>query len=149
LFVPLLQAKLSLKRLPLKIGTMSRKVAIAITLVLLTLVGGYFFVKNARTRASVTTTLRITVTPSEQLDFVASQAKSAVFKYLLSKASGVPPALARNLEVKTVPNSSLLEAKVVVVTRDEGQRLAKAFVEALQGLCGKQVQLTLAEQSVK
>ena len=128
---------------------MSRKGAIAITLVLLTLAGGYFFVKNVRSRTSVTTTIRVTVAPSEQLDFVASQAKSAVFKYLLSKESGVPPALARKLEVKTVPNSSLLEARVAVVTRDEGQRLANAFVDALQGLCGKQVQLKLAEQTVK
>ena len=71
-----------------------------------------------------------------------------MFKYMIGKDSGVSPVLARKLEVKPVPNSSLLEVKVGVMTKDEGQRFAKAFVNALQMLCGKQVQLTLAEQAV-
>jgi len=128
---------------------MNRKVGFAIGLVIVALAGGYFFFKKSHARPSVTTTLRVSVAPAEQLEFVAGQAKSAVFKYMISKESGVPPALARNLEIKTIPNSALLEARVAVMTQDEGQRFSKAFVGALQGLCGKQIQLTLAEQGVR
>lgn len=127
---------------------MSGKVAAGIALVVVLLVGGYLLVKRAHSRPSVTATLRITVTPSEQLDFVAGQASSAPFKFMISREAGVPPALARNLEVKTVPDSSLLEVKVQVMTQDEGQRFAHGFVEALQNLCGKGVQLNLVDQSV-
>jgi len=129
---------------------MNRKATACIaTLVLVALVGGYLIVKKAHSRPSVMATLRITVTPREQLDFVAKQANSAIFKYVIGKEAGLPPALARNLEVKTVPDSSLIDAKVAVKTQDEGQRFSQAFVVALQGLCGKQAQLTLAEQSVR
>ena len=127
---------------------MNRKVAAGITLVAVVLVGGYVFIKKAYSRPSVIAKLLVTVTPKEQLNFVADQANSAMFKYQISKASGVAPGLARSLEVKTASASSLLEAKVAVMTREDGRRFAQFFVETLQRLCGEQAQLTLAEQSV-
>jgi hypothetical protein len=140
--------ELHFKDFLLKVGAMSGKVAAGIALVVLLLVGGYLLENRGHPRPSVTATLRITVTPGDQLDFVAGQASSAPFKFMISKEAGVPPALARNLEVKTVPDSSVLEVKVRVMSRDEGQRFAHGFVETLQNLCGKGVQLTLADQSV-
>jgi hypothetical protein len=94
-------------------------------------------------------TLRIGVTPREQSDFVIAQGNSARFKYLVGRESGVKPVLAQKLSLKPVPNSPLVEARVGVLTKDEGRRYAEVFVEILQGLCGRQVQLALAEQSIR
>ena len=129
---------------------MNRKVAAGVALAVVgAIIGGYLVVKKGSSRPPVTVTLRIAVAPKEQTDFVAGKANSPMFKYVLGKQAGVKPVLAQKLEVKPVPDSTLLEARVGVLTRDEGQRYADAFIGALQDLCGKQVQLTLAEKSVK
>ena len=129
---------------------MNRKVVAGIAVIVVVgLVGGYLVVKKSGSHPPVTVTLRVAVTPREQLDFVAGKANSPFFKYLLGKKTGVKPPLAQKLEAKAVPNSALMEAKVGVLTVDEGQRFAGAFLEVLQDVCGKEVQLTLAEQSVK
>jgi hypothetical protein len=128
---------------------MNWKVA-GITLVVVgALVGGYVFLKKGHAGPSVAATIRVSVAPKEQLDFVADKAKTPLFKYLIGKKTDVKPSLAQKLEVKTVPSSAVLEAKVGVMSREEGQRYAAAFVEVLQDLCGKQAQLSLVEQSVK
>src|SRR5512138_1817625 len=75
---------------------------------------------RARRQAPVTVTLHISVAPQAQAGFVAGQASSARFKYLAGKQAGVKPVLAQKLSVRTVPNSALLEAKVGVLTKDEG-----------------------------
>jgi len=36
-----------------------------------------------------------------------------------------------------------------VLTKDEGRRYVEVFAPTLQELCGKQVQLVLAEQSIR
>ncbi|HWX19724.1 MAG TPA: hypothetical protein VN578_07440 [Candidatus Binatia bacterium] len=113
------------------------------------LVGGAIIVGKARNHPAVTVTLRIAVTPSEQADFAAAQANSARFKYLAGKLAGIKPVVAQKLSAKPVPNSSLVEAQIGVLTRDEGRRYAEGFVETLQMLCGKQAQITLAEQSIR
>ena len=129
---------------------MNRKVATGIVLVVVVgLIGGYLFIKKSRSHPPVTATLRVAVTPKEQLDFVAGKANTPFFKYLLGKKTGVKPSLVQKLEAKAVPNSSLLEAKVGVLTTDEGQRYAAAFLEVLQDVCGKEVQLSLEGQSVR
>jgi hypothetical protein len=128
---------------------MNWKVAGIALVVVGVLVSGYLVLRKGHSGAPVTATLRVTVTPKEQLNFVAEKANSPFFKYLMGKKTSVKPSLAQKLEIKAVPNSSLLEAKVGVLTADEGQRYAAAFLEVLQDLCGKEAQLTLAEQSVK
>ena len=127
---------------------MNGKVAAVIAVVVVVLAGGYVFLSKTHSRPSVVTTLHVTVSPADQLSFVAERANSAMFKYMISKATGLPPALARQLEIKTVPASSLVEARLAVMTHDDAQRLTQTFVNTLQDLCGPQAQLKLAEKSV-
>jgi hypothetical protein len=118
-------------------------------LVLGGLVGGSLLVHKARSHSEVIVTLRVAVTPGDQVDFVAGRGNSAQFKYLVGKQSGVKPVLAQKLSVKPVPHSSLVEARIGMLTKDEGRRYVEAFVATLQDLCGKQVRLDLAEQSIR
>jgi hypothetical protein len=113
------------------------------------LAGGAMFIFKQRAQPAVTVTLRIAVSPADQVNFVAGRANSAQFKYLLGKQAGVKPALAQKLSLQPVPHSSLLEARIAVPTKDEGRRYVEVFVPTLQDLCGGQVQLALAEQSVR
>ena len=112
-------------------------------------VGGTLFLVTHRSGPHVTVTLRIAVTPEEQVGFVMGRAKSAQFKYLVGKQSGVKPVLAQKLTVQPVPNSAFIEARIGVLTEDEGRRFAEAFVPTLQDLCGQQAQLRLKAQSVR
>ena len=102
-----------------------------------------------RSEPAVTVTLRIAVSPEAQVGFVTGRGSSAQFKYLMGKQSGVKPVLAQKLSLKAVPHSALVEARIAVPTRDEGQRYVAAFVQTLQDLCGGQAQLALADQSVR
>ena len=120
-----------------------------ILLVIAALLGGVLLVLRKPSHPPVTVTLRIAVTPVERSAFVAGEANSARFKYLMGKQSGVKPVLAQKLLVKAVPNSPLLEARIGVLTRDEAQRYVAGFVGTLQQLCGTQAQLALAEQAVR
>ena len=129
---------------------MNWKIKTIITLVVAcSLVGGVIFVNKNRSRPAVTVTLRIAVTPGEQTDFVIAQANSARFKYLAGKKSGVKPVLAQKLSIKKVPNSSLVQAQVGVLSKDEARHYVEAFVETLQGECAGQAQLALVEQSIR
>ena len=130
--------------------TMNWKIKAVIPLVVVcSLVVGVIFVNKNRSRPAVTVTLRIAVTPGEQSDFVIAQANSARFKYLAGKKSGVKPVLAQKLSIKKVPNSSLVQAQVGVLSKDEARRYVEAFVETLQEECAGQAQLTLVEQSIR
>jgi hypothetical protein len=132
------------------VGTMNWTIKAGIALVLVgALAGGAVVVGKHHSRPAVTVTLRIGVTPGEQSGFVIAQGNSARFKYLIGKQSGVKPVLAQKLSVKPVPHSSLVEARVGVLTKDEGRRYVEVFVPTLQDLCGQQAQLALAEQSVR
>ncbi len=129
---------------------MNWKIIAGITVVVaVALVIGAITLRNKASQAPVTVTLRIAVTPAERLDFVLGRANSAQFKYLVGKQSGVKPALAQKSSLKPVPNTSVIEAQVAVQTKDQGQRYAQVFLPTLQGLCGRQAQLTLVEQSVR
>ena len=129
---------------------MDWKTKAVITLVVVgSLVGGAILLSKNRSRPAVTVTLRIAVTPSEQSDFVIAQANSARFKYLVGKKSGVKPVLAQKLSIKRVPNSSLVQAQVGVLTKDEARHYVEAFMETLQEQCAGQAQLALAEQSIR
>jgi hypothetical protein len=97
----------------------------------------------------VTVTLHVNVSPADQTDFVAAQAKSARFKYLMGKDAGVKPVLAQKLSVNAATNSSTVEVQIDVSTRDDGQRYATGFISTLQLLCGKQARVTLADQSIR
>ena len=125
------------------------KIKTGITLAVVgALAGGAMFIFKQRAQPAVTVTLRIAVNPAEQMDFVTRRANSAQFKYLMGKQAGVKPTLAQKLSLKPVPHSSLVEARIAVLTKDEGRRYAEVFVETLQDLCGGQAQLTLAEQTI-
>jgi len=129
---------------------MNRKIIAGILIgVIGCLVGVAFFVGKSRARPAVTVTLRIAVSPREQAEFVTGQANSARFKYLVGKQAGVKPLFAQQLTIKPVPDSEFLEARLGVATQEEAQRYAQAFVGTLQALCGRQVQLGLAAQSIK
>ena len=129
---------------------MNWKITIGITLVVAVALVAVTMVKlKKRSQAGVTVTLRIAVTPGEQLNFVTGRGNSAQFKYLVGKQSGVRPVLAQKLSLKPVPNSSLVEARIAVLTKDEGRRYVEVFVPTLQDLCGRRARLTLAEQSIR
>jgi hypothetical protein len=129
---------------------MNWKLTAGMTLVVVGILAAGFLVLNrTHTRPGVTVTLRVAVSPSEQVHFVTERGNSAQFKYLVGKQSGVKPVLAQKLSLKPVAHSSLVEARIGVLTKEEGRRYAEVFVETLQDLCGKQVQLALAEQSIR
>jgi hypothetical protein len=129
---------------------MNWKIKTGITLVVAAaVVGGTMVMLKKRAQPSVTVTLRIAVTPAEQVDFVTGRGNSAQFKYLAGKQSGVKPVVAQKLALQPVPRSSLVEARVAVLTKDEARRYVEVFVPTLQELCGRQAQLTLAEQSIR
>ena len=48
-----------------------------------------------------------------------------------------------------MPNSGLVEARIGVLTKNEGQRYVEAFLPTLQELCGGQAKLSLAAQSIR
>ena len=129
---------------------MSGKIKACIALVVVVALAGVaVFVHKSPDRSAVTVTLRVAVTPGDQVDFVAGRGNSAQFKYLVGKQSGVKPVLAQRLTFKPVPHSSLVEARVGMLTQEEGRRYVEVFVPTLQDLCGQQAQLALAEQSVR
>jgi hypothetical protein len=133
-----------------EVGTMNWKIKAGIALLVVgALAGGALVVGKNRSRPAVTVMLRIGVTPREQSDFVIAQGNSARFKYLVGKQAVVKPGLAQKLSIKTVPNSSLVEARVGVLTKAEARRYVEVFVETLQEQCGGRAQLALAEQSIR
>jgi hypothetical protein len=126
------------------------KIKAGITLALLAALAGVtMIILKHRSQAGVTVTLRIAVKPAEQVGFVTGRAGSAQFKYLMGKQAGVKPALAQKLSLAPVPHSSLVEARIVVPTTDEGRRYVEVFVPTLQDLCGEQAQVALAEHTIR
>lgn len=129
---------------------MNWKIKAVITVVIVgSLVWGAILIHKSHSRPGVTVTLRIAVNPSEQSNFVAAQSNSAKFRYLVGKKAGVKPILAQKLAVRSVPNSSLIEAVIGLTNQDEARRYVEAFLETLQGQCAGQAQVTLSEQSVR
>ncbi len=129
---------------------MKSKLALVIMLgVVGAIVVGSILLSRHRSRPALTVTLRLTVIPKEQSDFVIAQANSAKFKYLAGKKSGVKPVLAQKLVVKRAPNSPLVEAEIGLSSKDEAQRYVESFAETLQVQCAGQAQLALAEQSIR
>ena len=102
-----------------------------------------------RSPPTVTVTLRISVTPGDQVEFVESRANSAQFKYLVGKQSGIKPALAQRLASRAMPDSALIEARLGALTKDEGRRYVEAFLPTLQVVCGDQARLAVAAQSLR
>ena len=121
---------------------------IALVIVVLVFTGIFLFGKK-RSTAGVTVTIRLTVSPENQKDFVIRQAESAKFKYIVGTKSGVKPVLAQKLLMKTVPNTSLAEARIDVISKEDGRRYAAAFLETLQTDCAGQAQITVAQQTIE
>jgi hypothetical protein len=124
------------------------KAAIAIVAAV-ALLGAALVLLRHRSTSAVRVTLQIVVTPAEQVTFVTARANSAQFKYLVGKQCGIKPGLAQKLALQAVPNSASVEARIEVPTEDEGRRYVEAFLPTLQDLCGQQVQLALASQSIR
>jgi hypothetical protein len=122
--------------------------AIVFLLVVSAVVGGGLVSCNRAARAPLQVTLRLSVTPAEQMEFVIGQASSAKLKYEVGKKAGVKPAFAQRLALKPVPQSSFLEAQAGVQTRAEGQRFIEAFIEALRAQCGTQAEVVVVQQAI-
>jgi hypothetical protein len=135
---------------PDHLNIMNRTVAaiVVVLAVAAAAAAGFFLFRNSGPRGSVTVTLRLEVSPADQVGFVAAQANSARFKYESGKQAGVRPGLAQKLEVRTAPNTSVLEMRLGVQNREEGGRYADSFVRILQAQCGDGVQLKLVGLSV-
>jgi len=127
---------------------MNRKLAIVI-LVLGVALTAFFIFKKSSPRAPVKVTLRLAVSPRDQVGFVIAQATSAKFKYEIGKKAGVRPVLAQQLSVKPVPNSGLIEMGLGVETDEAGRRYAESFVDTLQAQCGTRAEVTLVQSSVR
>ena len=135
---------------PATAGTMNAKTKVVITLlVAFALLSGALIIIKHRSLPTVTVTLRISVTPADQVDFVTARANSAQFKYLVGKQSGLKPALAQKLVSQSVPRAGLVEARLGALTPEEGRRYVEAFLPTLQDLCGQQAQLGLSSQSMR
>jgi hypothetical protein len=128
---------------------MSGKMKIGLTVVVCGLLAGTLLVIRARSHPPVAVTIRISVTPVEQADFVTDQANSARFKYMIGTRSGLKPVLAQKLSVKALPNSGVIEARLGLETKEEAQRYVEAFVETLQRQCGGKAQLALVDQKIR
>ena len=130
--------------------TMNAKSKAVITnVVAAVILGGALVLLKHRSTSAVTVTLRIAVTPADQATFVTARANSAQFKYLVGKQCGIKPRLAQKLALQPVANSVLVEARIDVPTKDEAKRYVEAFLPTLQDLCGQQVKLALASQSIR
>ncbi len=110
---------------------------------------GFLILRRSGPHASVTVRLRLEVSPAEQVSFVVAQANSARFKYESGKKAGVTPVLAQKLQVKPVPNTSLVEMELGVETKDQGGRYADCFMEILQAQCGSEARLKLVGRVVR
>jgi hypothetical protein len=126
----------------------NQKALIAIAIALVVIVGGYVVFKRVHSGNAATATIRVTVTPPEQLDFVVAKANSTFFKYLMFKKTGIKAA-AQQLVVKPVTGSGQLEATIGVMTSEEGKKYTDNFVETLQDACEKQAQVALATRAVR
>jgi hypothetical protein len=126
----------------------NRKATVAIVVALIIIVGGYVVFRRTHSGPAATATIRVAVTPPEQLDFVVAKANSTFFKYLMFKKTGIKAA-AQKLEVKPVPGSGLLEATIGVMTSEEGKKYTDNFIETLQDACEKQAQVALAPGSLR
>ena len=126
-----------------KVGTITSLIVLGLV------VGGVIVVVKKRAGPGITVTLRIAVNPVEQLDFVALQANSARFKYLVGKESGVRPIMAQKLSILKVPKSSFVEAHVSLMTRAEAQRYVEVFMGTLRAECAGHAQVAIAQQSIR
>jgi hypothetical protein len=129
---------------------MNRKLTVVIALSLAgLLVGGVLFLRRTGERPPVIVTVRIAVTPPEQSGFVAGQANSSRFKYLIGKQAGVNPVFAQKFRATAVPNSALLEGQLGVSSKDEAERYVAGFIETLQLVCGSQAHVALAQKTIR
>ncbi len=124
------------------------KAALALVVAGALVVGTRVLLKH-HSQPQVTVTLRLAVSPADQVDFVMGRANSAQFKYLMGKQTGLKPALAQKLSLHAVPHTSLVEGRIAVPTTDDARHYVEAFVPTLQDLCGQQAQVTLANQAIR
>ncbi len=112
------------------------------------LVGGGVIWSRSHSRPAVQVVIQLRVQPPEQLDLVMAKANSARFKYLLGKVSSARPYLAQQLQLKRLPESARIEARIGLENRDEAKKYLDAFAAALQDFCGSEVQLSLDGQTI-
>lgn len=119
------------------------------TAVVVCLVGIVLVANRTGHRPPATVVVRLTVAPPQQVAYVAGIANSARFKYVLGKQAGLKPALAQKLEARALPKSGMVEARLGVLTKEEGGRCLEAFPRTLQVLCGSQARVTVIERSLE
>ena len=129
---------------------MNWKVKSAIVLAAIGLVvGGLVIWKRSHSRPAVQVVVQLRVQPPDQLDLVMAKANSARFKYLLGKLSSTRPYLAQQLQLRRLPDSAHIEARIGLENRDEAKKYLEAFAAALQDFCGSQVRLSLEGQTIR
>ena len=128
---------------------MNGKTATALLLLVFSTLAVSLVSCNRAPKAPVHVTLRLSVKPAGEMDFVIGQASSAKLKYEVGKKAGVKPAFAQRLVFKPMPNTALLEVQAGVGTKAEGQRFAEAFLEALRTACGNQAEVSLVDQTIR
>ena len=107
---------------------MNRKIKSAIVLAAIGLLGGGLFIWNrSHSRPAVEVVVQLRVQPPDQLDLVMAKANSARFKYLLGKISSTKPYLAQQLQLKRLPGSAHIEARIGLESRDEAKKYLEAF----------------------
>src|SRR5512133_2625796 len=91
------------------------------------LVGGLVIWKRSHSRPPIQAVVLLYVQPADQLDLVMTKANSARFKYLLCKISGTRPYLAQQLQLKRLPESAGIEARIGLGNREEAKKYIEAF----------------------
>jgi hypothetical protein len=113
------------------------------------LVGGLVIWNRGHSRPPVQVVVQLRVQPPDQVDLVMAKANSARFKYLLGKISSTRPYLAQQLQLKRLPDSAQIEARIGLENRDEAKKYLEAFAAALQDFCGSQVRISLEGQTIQ
>ena len=113
------------------------------------LVGGLVIWNRGHSRPPVQVVVQLRVQPPDQVDLVMAKANSARFKYLLGKISSTRPYLAQQLQLRRLPDSAHIEARIGLENRDEAKKYLEAFAAALQDFCGSQVRLSVEGQTIQ
>jgi hypothetical protein len=129
---------------------MNWKVKLAIVLAAIgLLIGGRVSWSRSHPQPAVQVEVKLLVQPPDQLDLVMAKANSARFKYLLGKISTTKPYLAQRLQLKRLPGSAHIEARIGLENRDEAKKFLEAFAAALQDFCGSEVRISLEGQQIR
>jgi hypothetical protein len=128
---------------------MKRKVAAVVFLLAAIATVGVFIVRKGPAGPPVRVTLRLTVSPKDQVDFVLGQATSAKLKYEVGKRAGMRPASAQRVVAQVAPGTAIVSIQAAVETKDQARSFVEAFLELLQLRCAPRAGVAGLDQVIQ